>query len=181
MLQGTERGSHRAETGSQSTAPRKWRMGARRHQECWVWERGQDVRLHPFPQFLRLLSEDSGPPPSSVCSGGKAEAFSFGVSQVTLDPSRSSKSWQEPLPIPTVSLSSIHLGTHSTGRPWKTHAHLLPPYTPPHTLPCIHTHSHTYTCSHTHTYTHTPMDSYTLTYFHTLTYTHARFPSSRSP
>ena len=122
LLQGTERGSHRAETGSQSTAPRKWRMGARRHQECWVWERGQDVRLHPFPQFLRLLSEDSGPPPSSVCSGGKAEAFSFGVSQVTLDPSRSSKSWQEPLPIPTVSLSSIHLGTHSTGRPWKTHA-----------------------------------------------------------
>ena len=129
--------------------------GGKGHRECWVWERGQDVRLHPLPQFLRLLSEVSGPPPSSVCSGGKAEGFSFGVSQVTLDPSRSSKSWQEPLPIPTVSLSSVHLGTRSTGRPWKTHAHTPPPYTHSHTLPCIHTHSHTYTRSHTHTYTHT--------------------------
>lgn len=141
--------------------------GGKGHRECWVWERGQDVRLHPWPQFLRLLSEVSGPPPSSVCSGGKAEGFSFGVSQVTLDPSRSSKSWQEPLPIPTESLSSVHLGTRSTGRPWKTTCTHTPSL---HTLPHTPMYSHTFTYlrSHTHTYTHTLPCTHTHSHTYTL-------------
>lgn len=67
-----------AGTGSQPAVPRQWRMGLEGHQEFWVWKRDQDVGPHTFPQFLRLPNEDNGPPPSSACSGRKAEAFRFG-------------------------------------------------------------------------------------------------------
>lgn len=41
----------------------------------------------PGPSFSHCSVKSAVHPLLSVCSGGKAEGFSFGVSQVTLDPS----------------------------------------------------------------------------------------------
>lgn len=61
-----------------------------------VWSRvpgvGTEAKMSPFPQFLHLPDEVNGLlTPSSACSGVKADAFRFGISQVVLDPSRNSK------------------------------------------------------------------------------------------
>lgn len=133
--------------------------GGKGHRECWVWERGQSVRLHPRPQFLRLLSEVSGPPPPLSAQVGR-QGFQLWVSQVTLDPSRSSKSWQG---YPSHRISAQFIWAHAApGRPWKQRC---TSYTRSHTLPCIHTHSHT-SLTYSHLHTHTPMYS-TYTHIHT--------------
>lgn len=162
--------SHRAGTGSQSTAipgSGGWGQGASR---VLGGERPGCPVYTPGPSFSDC-SVKSAVHPSSVCSGGKAEGFSFGVSQVTLDPSRSNKSWQEPLPIPTESLSFSSSGHSRHREAWKTTCTHTPSlHTLPHTPMYSHTLTYLHTLTYSHLHTHTPMYSYTLTYIHAISF-----------